>query len=321
MGPPRGGGAGSVGIPGIPRVQGTAGGIGFPDGPLPGRPFPDRSRPWNAPPVGRRAAEIVLPALTTLREVQRLDGEIGRLDQRLARYPGEIAARDREEEEARQRVAAAEKALEENGAARRRAEGDLEDAEAALEKYQGQLLGAKTNVEYSGLQQQIESTRQKIGASEDLILELMEQADDLTRKRGEERSRFEETAGRLERERNDLREGERRKQAQRKALEGRRAQTAAKLSDEHLAQYERVRNARGGLAVTLISEARCDACHVRLRPQLFEEARRRDRVLACESCSRILIYRPEPEPAAAATAPTPESPSGSAPPAGDGPGD
>lgn len=302
-----------------------AGGIVLPDRPPPG-PLPERFRHRDAPPIGRRAAEIVLPALTTLREVQRLDGEIGRLDERLARYPGEIAALDREEEEARQRVAVAEKELEENGAARRRAEGELEDAEAALEKYQGQLLGAKTNVEYSGLQQQIESTRQKIGASEDLILELMEQADDLTRKRREERARFEETAGRLERERNDLREAERRKQAQRQALGGRREKTAAKLSDEHLAQYERVRSARGGLAVTLISEARCDACHVRLRPQLFEEARRRDRVLACESCSRILIYRPEPEPPepeppepkspeqkpAAASEPAPESRSESA---------
>ena len=237
----------------------------------------------------------MLPALTTLREVQDLDRQIGLLDEELATVPGEIAACDRKEEEAREQLAAAEKELEENGAARRRAEAELEDAEANLEKYQGQLLGAKTNVEYSGLQEQIQKTRERISATEDRILELMESGDDLTRQRAESRARFEEEASRLERERSAIREAEQQKRARLVQLEDRREERAAQLSEEHLSHYERVRAARAGLAVTLITEARCNVCHVRLRPQLFEEARRRDRILTCESCSRILIYRPEPE--------------------------
>lgn len=262
----------------------------------------------DSPPRRRRPVEIMLPALTTLREVQDLDRQIGLFDEELARIPGAIAERDRAEEEARERVAAAEKELEENGAARRRAEAELEDAEANLEKYQGQLLGAKTNVEYSGLQEQIQKTRERIGATEDRILELMESGEELTRQRGEARARFEEEASRLEEERSAIREEERMKRARLKVLWGRREGSAAQLSDEHLSLYERVRGARGGLAVSLIEEARCDACHVRLRPQLFEEARRRDRILTCESCSRILIYRPEPEAEPAAASESPSEP-------------
>ena len=34
----------------------------------------------------------------------------------------------------------------------------------------------------------------------------------------------------------------------------------------------------------------CTACHVALRPQLYNEVRSNETLIACESCSRILYY-------------------------------
>jgi predicted nucleic acid-binding Zn-ribbon protein len=42
-------------------------------------------------------------------------------------------------------------------------------------------------------------------------------------------------------------------------------------------------------------------CHVRLRPQVFNDVRRNAGIIQCESCSRILYYVPT---APAATAET-----------------
>jgi predicted nucleic acid-binding Zn-ribbon protein len=36
----------------------------------------------------------------------------------------------------------------------------------------------------------------------------------------------------------------------------------------------------------------CSACHVRLRPQVFQEVRRNDQIIQCASCNRILYYVP-----------------------------
>lgn len=235
----------------------------------------------------------MLPALVTLREVQELDDALGVVDGRLAQAPRDLAAIDREEGEARGRLERAERELEENGAARRRAEAELEDAEAAVEKYEGQLLGASSNVEYKGLQQQIGTTRQRISGVEDRILELMEDEGRLTKARAVERTGFKEASARLETRREEVRAAAREDRAEREVLLGRRKEAASRLAEPLLAQYERVRSARGR-AVALVSVDRCSACHVRLRPQLFEELRAGQKVLACESCARLLCYEPAP---------------------------
>ena len=45
----------------------------------------------------------------------------------------------------------------------------------------------------------------------------------------------------------------------------------------------------------MVAEARdghCTECHVRLRPQHYNEVRRNDSLIQCESCLRILYYAP-----------------------------
>ena len=53
---------------------------------------------------------------------------------------------------------------------------------------------------------------------------------------------------------------------------------------------------RRGIAVSSITDGHCAACQVRLRPQLIMEARKGDRVVQCESCSRILYVPPTAAP-------------------------
>ena len=38
-------------------------------------------------------------------------------------------------------------------------------------------------------------------------------------------------------------------------------------------------------------------CHVKLRPQIFNEVRRNDSLIQCDSCSRILYHVPAARPA------------------------
>jgi predicted nucleic acid-binding Zn-ribbon protein len=50
-------------------------------------------------------------------------------------------------------------------------------------------------------------------------------------------------------------------------------------------------------AVADARDGHCTACHVRLRPQMYNDVRKGERLVQCESCNRILyIVPPKPAP-------------------------
>jgi hypothetical protein len=71
-----------------------------------------------------------------------------------------------------------------------------------------------------------------------------------------------------------------------------RATLARDIDEDLFDRYERVRKARGGVALAAAREEECEACKVKMRPQVFQEVRRNDTIISCDSCSRIL-YDPE----------------------------
>jgi predicted nucleic acid-binding Zn-ribbon protein len=71
----------------------------------------------------------------------------------------------------------------------------------------------------------------------------------------------------------------------------------AAISPALVSLFEQVARVRKGLAIAEATrEGLCAACHVRLRPQVFQEVRRNDQVIQCGSCNRILYYIPPPPP-------------------------
>ena len=242
----------------------------------------------------------MLPELLTLREVQAFDMRIAAYDRELARVPAALQGIDDEIAAAKSRVSAVEGELKKAGAERRRAETELEEAEANIEKYNDQLLGARSNEEYKGLQQQIDNTKTRIGTIEDRILALMEKSDELEEELGNHQRTFRERNTELETQKTDVRARAQEQEDQRGRLLKRRSATFTGLSQEVANRYERIRGARHGLAVAPVRDDRCSACNVRLRPQLFEELQMGRSILACEACARLLVFEPE---AAAAGSP------------------
>ena len=57
--------------------------------------------------------------------------------------------------------------------------------------------------------------------------------------------------------------------------------------------YERVRKGKGGLVVVPVRKKSCGGCFKQIPPQRIQEIRRGDRIFACESCGRIVIWTDE----------------------------
>jgi predicted nucleic acid-binding Zn-ribbon protein len=64
------------------------------------------------------------------------------------------------------------------------------------------------------------------------------------------------------------------------------------VSADLLPRYDRVRKFRRASASPPARDYVCEVCQVRIRPQVFQEIRKNDKIIACDACQRIL-YDPE----------------------------
>lgn len=73
-----------------------------------------------------------------------------------------------------------------------------------------------------------------------------------------------------------------------------RRKYSAQVDSRILAQYDRVRGARGGVGFVPAVDGRCKGCNMVVPPQLYNEIRKALAVHACPSCHRLLFV-PGPE--------------------------
>jgi predicted nucleic acid-binding Zn-ribbon protein len=188
-----------------------------------------------------------------------------------------------------------------NQAARRDIEKDLAAVQARLSKYRDQLMEVKTNKEYQAMQTEIGVAEQNVRAQEDRLLERMVETDTLSAelKAAEAALKAEQADVASEKEKLEQECTAMEQELQRTTAE--RKSVSSQLSPAALALFDHVSKHRKGVALSEARDGHCTQCHVRLRPQVFNEVRRNDGLIQCESCSRILYF-------AATTTPTPAAP-------------
>jgi uncharacterized protein len=175
---------------------------------------------------------------------------------------------------------------------RREVERDLAAVQSRLSKFKNQLMEVKTNKEYQAMQKEMSVAEQEISDLETRMLERMEEADSLAIELKTAQAALAAEQAEITRERQAL-ENERGTVADDlNRLGEERARTAALVSAEALALFERLAHNRRGLAMAEARDGLCTVCHVRLRPQVFNEARRNAGIVQCDSCTRILYFVP-----------------------------
>jgi predicted nucleic acid-binding Zn-ribbon protein len=245
------------------------------------------------------------PDLQHLIHLQELDSAAERHRRRVADIPVLQAALDARLAERTAAVEAVKARVAACQAARREIEKDLAVVQGRLSKYKNQLMEVKTNKEYQAMQKEMSVAEQEIGNHETHMLERMEEADALAAELKAAEAALKAEQAEIARDRQSL-EAERPTTAvdlQRTSEE--RTGVAAQVSREALAIFERVAHGRKGQAMAEARDGLCTVCHVRLRPQVFNQARRNDSIIQCDSCTRILYFIPVPAPAAP---PAPASP-------------
>jgi uncharacterized protein len=239
--------------------------------------------------------------LERLINLQRIDSTAEAARRKLADEPEHDKSLEARLEAARQRVAVARQQLAENQTVRRTLEKDVAIQQARLSKFRDTLMAVKTNIEFTAVQKEISFAQGEVKALEDKMLERMLEADDLTSglKRAEIELAAEQKAVDADRRATSAAHVELQASVDRMATE--RAELLGSLKQQLLTLFEMIARKRNGIAVAEARDGVCTICHVRLRPQVFNEVRRNDSILQCDHCNRILYFA---APAAAAASDT-----------------
>jgi len=237
--------------------------------------------------------------------LQKLVSAAHDAERRLADEPERARALEARLDAARGAVAAAKERLAENQNARRAVEKDVALHQGRLSKFREQAMAVKTNQEYHAVQKEIGFAQGEIKTIEDRILELMVEADDLTSlvKQAETALASEQKAVEAERREMATELAGLKSSLERIATE--RAEVVRGLNPHALAVFELVSRRRNGVGVAQARDGICTVCHVRLRPQVFNNVLRNDQIIQCDSCQRILYSMPAAAPATSGTVPQP----------------
>jgi hypothetical protein len=226
--------------------------------------------------------------------LQRLDTQASAARKRLSEGPEREKAFDARLDAAKQRIADAKAKMTANQDARRAIEKDIALHQGRLSKYRDQAMAVKTNQEYHAIQHEIAHAQGEVKKHEDAMLERMVEADDLTAtiKAAETQLATEQKTIDTDRKKAHAEDADLQKSLD--AVSAERAAIIAALDKRVLATYEAAATRRQGIAVAEAKDGICTICHVRLRPQVFNDVRRNDSIVQCESCQRILYFVPAP---------------------------
>jgi predicted nucleic acid-binding Zn-ribbon protein len=234
----------------------------------------------------------MLPDLKLAIRLQEIDNRLAELAREIAALPVHIADIEKKLVSHERKLEADRAALTANQKERKKCEGDIQMQEQKISKLKDQMLQAKTNEQYRAFQNEIEFCQKEIRRFEDRILELMGESEPLDRnvKVAETALKAEKTQ--VEGEKQQARERTAADQKAAAELQGERAAVVKEMTPAIYQRYERVRKARRGIALAEAIDGRCSVCNLTLRLQFFQDLKKGDQVMSCESCQRILYYSP-----------------------------
>ena len=234
----------------------------------------------------------MLPDLKLVIRLQDIDYRLADLAREIATLPKHIAEIEKKLLIHERKLEADRAALSANQKERKKCEVDIQAQEQKISKLKDQMLQAKTNEVYRAFQNEIDFCQKEIRKAEDRILELMGESEPLDKNVKAAESALKSEKAEVEREKQGARERTAIDQKSAAELSLERAEIVKGIAPAHYLQYEKVRKARKGIGVAEALDGRCSVCQIQMRPQFFQELRKGEKFMQCESCLRILYYNP-----------------------------
>jgi predicted nucleic acid-binding Zn-ribbon protein len=208
--------------------------------------------------------------------------------------PEELTEVDREYREKVDTVARLKQRLVTADAERRRAEAELTEVREKHKKYQTQLRQVQTSREYGALLNEIDGVDKLVRSTEDRVLALEEEIEnaraDLATREEKLPAETEEHEARMK----DWRAAQRAIDSDLDAAGAEIRQLESEIPTRDRAEFLRLVEKKGGLAIVKVVNNSCSACHVKVRPAALQILKNGREIVYCDSCKRILYWDNQP---------------------------
>ncbi len=224
-----------------------------------------------------------------LKEIQEWDKARYELGLQRDLIPQEIRELKREVEAEQTLLSECQERLKSQQLKQKEKEIELNSKEEAIRKYEAQLTQVKTNKEYSALQGEIKSIKADNSILEETILGLMDEVQAAQRSAEEHKKQLAAKEAEWQQKTKELEEKSRAIGAQIDELTQKRTEKIKAVHPDIASLYEQIVLKRNGVALVQVSGEACPACQMQLRPQVINEIKLKQKIVTCESCSRILF--------------------------------
>jgi len=231
------------------------------------------------------------PELSQLLSLQETDLEIKRITDEIATFPSRQLEIEQQFEESASELLNLKREFETAVATRIRLEADLVTEQQKHEKFKADLMRATNEKEYTTAVREIDVTKRAISTFETELLKLMEKIDQLEVGVKERTPELEHRRAEFDRQLDEIATSVEKGQQRLSSITSEREQLYSTLSGNAKALYDRASRLRGGVVLAEAREYSCQACRMKIRPQVFNDIRRGDAIITCESCARVLYYR------------------------------
>jgi len=231
--------------------------------------------------------------LSQLISLQHLDIEIKRLNHEIATVPERQQELERRFADSVREFLDLKQQLGDAENEKRRLEAELELEQQKHQKFKNDLMKATNEKEYTTAVREIDVARKAVGSLETEILKLMERIETLEKQVKQRSPEIDSRRIEIDEQLSRWSEAAVSDQQRLEHLRPQRIRLIEGLSPDARGNYERLSKMRSGFALAEARDYSCQACRMKIRPQVFNDIRRGETIITCESCGRILYFRAE----------------------------
>lgn len=224
-------------------------------------------------------------------QLQFIDNKINSLQEKKRYFPSRIEKLSSTLDKKREELSRSENRLDIFNKDRIKTERYLEEQEDRLEKLKNRTKDIKTNKEHQAHLLEIESAKKRKEEIEDELLLLMEKTDTTKNEVEEAKKSLLEEEKNLNREKKTIEAEGIDIDNEANQLLKERSIMEERLGNDIIRSYNQLRSAGRKVAVVSINNGTCSGCNMNLPPQLVAEVKKKEEILKCSHCHRILFWQ------------------------------